>query len=92
MPPDEQPILHRIALDQRRRLTVSGVDGVESFDERSVVMSTAAGRLTVQGSGLHIQSLSLDGGDLLVDGTVDSLTYEEAEERPESFLRRLLGG
>lgn len=32
---------HRIVLDNRNRLTVSGVDGVESFDETSIVMSTA---------------------------------------------------
>ena len=67
---------HRIVLDNRNRLTVSGVDGVESFDETSIVMSTAEGSLIIRGESLHIEKLSLDGGDLLVEGTVDSLTYE----------------
>lgn len=79
---------HRLTLDQRSRLTVSGVDEVASFDESSIRMTTQAGSLHIQGSGLHIEKLSLDGGDLLVDGTVDSLTYEEPEE-PVSFLSRL---
>ncbi len=92
MSPDEQPLSHRIDLDQRRRLTVSGVDGVESFDEGSVIMTTRAGSLTVRGSGLHIEKLSLDGGDLLVSGAVDALIYEDPEERPEGFFRRLLRG
>lgn len=77
---------HRIVLDNRNRLTVSGVDGVESFDETSIVMSTAEGSLIIRGESLHIEKLSLDGGDLLVEGTVDSLTYEEEEPRQGSFL------
>ena len=52
---------------------MSGVDGVESFDETSIVMSTAEGSLIIRGESLHIEKLSLDGGDLLVEGTVDSL-------------------
>ena len=82
---------HRITLDERSRLTVSGVDGVDSFDETSIVMSTNQGSLIIRGSDLHIEKLSLDGGDLLVQGSVDSLTYEE-DDRRESFLSRLFHG
>lgn len=83
---------HRIILDARSRLTVSGVDGVESFDESSIIMTTAEGSLIIRGSSLHIEKLSLDGGDLLVEGTVDSLTYEEEDVRQGSFLGRLFRG
>ena len=84
---------HRIVLDNRNRLTVSGVDmTMESFDETSIVMSTAEGSLIIRGESLHIEKLSLDGGDLLVEGTVDSLTYEEEEPRQGSFLGRLFRG
>lgn len=83
---------HRITLDARQRLTVSGVDGVERFDETSIVMSTSLGSLVIQGEGLHIEKLSLDGGDLLVEGTVDTLTYEEEEPQHGSFLGRLFRG
>ena len=82
---------HRLTLDRRARLTVTGVDEVASFDETSIRMTTSAGSLHITGRDLHIEKLSLDGGDLLVDGTVDSLTYEEPEE-PVSFLSRLLRG
>lgn len=87
---DEQ-IPHRLTLDQRSRLTVSGVDEVASFDENSIRMTTRAGVLLVRGSDLHIERLSLDGGDLLVEGAVDALLYEEPEE-PASFLSRLFRG
>ena len=50
------------------------------------------GSLIIRGESLHIEKLSLDGGDLLVEGTVDSLTYEEEEPRQGSFLGRLFRG
>lgn len=83
------PADHRITLVDRQHLTVSGVGGVERFDEDSIALSTAAGRLLVQGEGLHIEKLSLDGGDLLVEGTVDALTYEEEEPPRRGLLGRL---
>ena len=82
---------HRLSLDQRNRLTVSGVDEVESFDESAIRMTTKGGDLLVRGRGLHIEKRSLDGGDLLVDGTVDALIYQEPEEAA-SFLSRLFRG
>lgn len=82
---------HRLSLDQRNHLTVSGVDEVESFDESAIRMTTKGGDLLVRGRGLHIEKLSLDGGDLLVDGTVDALIYQEPEEAA-SFLSRLFRG
>ena len=65
---------------------------VERFDEDSIALSTENGRLLVQGEDLHIEKLSLDGGDLLVEGTVDSLTYEEEEPPRGGLLGRLFRG
>ena len=85
------PPAHRIVLADRQRLTVSGVEGVESFDEATIVLTTSEGSLIVRGEGLHIEKLSLDGGDLLVEGTVESLTYEEEEPRQSLFGRLFRG-
>lgn len=82
---------HRVVLDQRRRLTISGVEEVESFDENSVVMRTNQGALLIHGSSLHIEKLSLDGGEVLVQGEVDALTYEE-ELSQGGFFSRLFRG
>lgn len=68
---------HRLELIGRERLIVSGVEDVERFDETGIVMSTAAGVLVVTGGELHIGKLSLDGGELNVDGRIDSVAYEE---------------
>ena len=82
---------HRLILEEREHLTVSGVEEVESFDENLIVMDTAQGVLVVRGEDLHIEKLSLDGGDLKVEGTVESLTYEEDRRGRGGFFSRLLG-
>ena len=81
----------RIELTGRERLTVTGVEDVERFDEGCIVMSTCEGTLIVTGEGLHIGKLSLDGGELQVDGRVEALTYEEQQAPRGSWLTRLLG-
>ena len=83
--------LHRLELDGRERLVVSGVEDVERFDENGIIMSTSAGILTVTGEGLHIGKLSLDGGELHVDGRIDSLSYEDPALGGGGLLRRLFG-
>jgi len=89
MPFEESEVRHNVALVGRKRLTVSGVEEVESFDENTIVMSTALGLLVVRGAELHIEALSLEGGDLKVEGEVDSLTYEEDRRREGGLLARL---
>ena len=79
---------HNIILEGRQRLSISGVEDVESFDEESIVAYTSAGTLIIRGSELHIEKLSLDLGELTVDGTVDSLGYE-VEERRGGLWQRL---
>lgn len=75
------PANHRLELTARERLTVSGVEDVERFDESGIVMSTTAGLLIITGENLHIGKLSLDGGELFVDGRIDSISYEEQTDR-----------
>ena len=82
---------HHLVLEERESLTVSGVEEVESFDENTIVMVTVQGVLIVRGEELHIEKLSLDGGDLKVEGMVESLTYEEDRSRRGGFFSRLLG-
>lgn len=87
---EEKQIPHHIMLEGRASLTVSGVEEVESFDENTIVMVTVKGTLVVRGEALHIEKLSLDGGDLKVKGMVDSLTYEDEGREKGGFLARLL--
>lgn len=68
---------HSVSMDDRCRLNVTGVDDVESFDEATIVMNTSQGNLIVRGSGLHIGKISLDVGEIKVEGMITDLNYEE---------------
>ena len=80
---------HRLTMEGREKLTVSGVEDVERFDENCIVMSTCAGTLVVTGDALHIGKLSLDGGELLVDGHIESISYEDEQPVRGGLCSRL---
>lgn len=72
---------HKLTLNERKNLTMTGVKEVISFDEDAVVLSTVLGTLTIHGQKLQLKNLSLDGGQVTVDGNIAALIYEEP--RPE---------
>ena len=82
--------VQNIILENRRRLTVSGVEEVDGFDESSVQLRTALGELTVRGEGLHVDQLSVETGELIVTGEIAELVYAETAE-PRGFFSRLFG-
>ena len=84
----EQPG-HKLSLLDRKKLSMTGVEEVLSFDDTAVVLHTCMGRLTVEGQELHLKNLSLDGGQVEVDGSISALIYEN-EGEGGSFFRRLL--
>ncbi len=83
---------HKVVLSGRKNCTVTGVNDVLSFDINEVLLETEQGMLMIKGSELHVSRLSLDKGEVDVDGSVDSLTYSDvtsAKEKTESFFSRL---
>lgn len=74
------PRPHNVIMEGRKKLMLSGVEDVESFDDAVISMQTACGRLTVRGEGLQIEKLSLDNGELSVTGMVSELIYEEVNQ------------
>lgn len=81
---------HKLTLNERSSLTMTGVAEVISFDETAVILRTSLGTLTVQGQELQLKNLSLDGGQVAVEGKIASLVYEEPRQ-PGGMLRRLFG-
>ena len=79
---------HGLSLEERGRLTMTGVTEVISFEENSVVLHTSLGTLIVQGNDLKLKTLSLEGGQVAVDGHISALIYEEPRL---SGWRRWLG-
>ena len=66
---------HLLTLENRSLLTLTGVEDVSGFDEQTINIRTADMSLVVKGEALHISRLSLDTGDVVIDGQINSLQY-----------------
>lgn len=86
----QEQMPHRLILEERKKLTMTGVTEVAGFEDTLVVLHTCMGTLVVQGRELQLKNLSQDGGQVEVDGLITSLAYEEPRSE-RGWLSRLLG-
>lgn len=84
----ENSMEHRIILRERKNLDITGVIEVESFDEGEIVLKTRENTLKIQGNGLKIGTLSVDGGALKVEGEVEAILYEDGKVEKSGIFRR----
>ena len=70
---------HRLMMQNRSSLSITGIRDVVSFDENQVILDTDMGLLTIKGKELHVSRLTLEKGEVDVDGTADSLVYSSNE-------------
>ncbi|MCI8535735.1 MAG: sporulation protein YabP [Hungatella sp.] len=83
---------HRLMMQNRSALSITGIRDVVSFDENQVILDTDMGILTMKGKELHVSRLTLEKGEVDVDGSVDSLIYSSNEayhKSGESLFSRL---
>lgn len=81
---------HNLALDNRRALSLSGVNEVHSFDDESVVLKTELGELTVRGRELNINHLDKTSGELRINGEISELVYSNRNLESKSIWAKLL--
>jgi len=80
-----------LVLENKELLNVTGVDGVDNFNDESVVLITTKGKLTIKGEKLNISKLNVEEGKLMVKGVINSLIYSEYEGQREkvSLVKKL---
>ena len=76
--------LQNIILENREKLSISGVLDVLSFDDQIVILETQLGLLTVKGENLRINKLSLDTEEVIIDGEIYNLGYSEKDSTKKS--------
>ncbi len=79
---------HRICWEQRKLGTVTGVKDVISFDEEEVRVETTMGVLAIEGKELQVKQLSVERGEMELEGNIRQLTYTESREQKG---KRLMG-
>lgn len=72
---------HNIIMENRKSLSISGITDVDSFDEREISLYTSLGELTVQGRDLHIDSMSIETGNMTITGDIWSLVYGDKDRK-----------
>lgn len=87
---DSNTAVQNLILENREKLSISGVIDVLSFDDQIVILETELGMLTIKGDDLRINKLSIDTQDVIIEGTIMSLNYSDREDRKTgSFLGKI---
>lgn len=72
-------VIQNLVLENRGKLSISGVLDVLSFDDQIVIVETELGLLNVKGENLRINKLSIDTSEVIVEGDIISLAYSEKD-------------
>lgn len=78
---------HNLILENRQSLSLGGVNDVLGFNEEAVTLSSEAGDLLIRGEGLHISKLSLETGEVNVDGKINALIYTNVKQTKGLFTK-----
>lgn len=85
---EEHP--HRLTMTGREKLTVTGVEDVESFEEDKIIAYTTEGIMTVRGAEFRIERLSVEDGELEIEGDIDCIEYAEGHKADKGgFFSRI---
>ena len=76
-------VIQNLILENRKKLSISGVNDVLSFDDQVVMIETELGLLTVKGENLRINKLSIDTSEVIVEGEISFLSYNDKEQEKQ---------
>ena len=84
-------VIQNLVLENREKLSISGVLDVLSFDDQVVILETELGLLTVKGENLRINKLSIDTSEVIVEGEIYNLAYSEndLDKKSSGFLNKI---
>lgn len=84
-------IIQNLVLENRNKLSISGVLDVLSFDDQIVITETDLGLLTIKGDNLKINKLSIDTSDVIIEGEISSLSYSDKgiDKKGEGILSKI---
>ncbi len=81
---------HNAIMENRSRLMLTGVNDVESFDDKQITLYTQLGELVIKGEQLHVSEMSIESGELNVDGEISALIYGDKDRiKRLSFFGKL---
>ncbi|MBQ8574992.1 MAG: sporulation protein YabP [Clostridia bacterium] len=79
--------MHDLIIESRKKVTMTGINDVESFDEETIIAQSECGEISLRGRGLKISRLSVESGDMVVEGEIDSVIYSEGKSAGSFFSK-----
>ena len=89
MEEERRPMPHSLLLEERNRLTVSGVRDVDSFDEETLILLTDLGEITVKGEQIKVTRFSAETGDFAATGKFTGVAYADRLPKTSGFFARV---
>ncbi len=87
---EENAIIYQnVIIEGRKKLNISGVRDVSSFDDETILLDTALGKMTVKGEELHISSFNTENGELSATGQIHAVVYMSDGKSSGGFLSRV---
>lgn len=82
--------VQNVIIESRKKLNISGVKDVSSFDDETILLDTVFGKMTVKGEDLHIESFNTVTGDIVANGKIHAVVYMSDVKNSGGFFSRLL--
>ena len=79
--------MHDLIVESRKKVTMTGIKDVESFDEETIIAQSECGEISLRGRGLKISRLSVESGDMVVEGEIDAVVYSEGKSTGGFFSK-----
>ena len=84
---------HKVSMSNRSKLEMTGISDVVSCDLTKVLLESDYGVITIKGQNLHVNRLSVEKGELDIDGTIQAIEYSDKDnfsKKGESWFGKLL--
>ena len=82
-------VYQNIIIESRKKLNISGVKDVTSFDDETILLDTKLGKMTVKGDNLHIENFNTETGDLMATGQIHAVVYMSDGKSSGGFTSRI---
>ena len=88
---DNKPIFRNqnIVLEDREKVTVTGVEQVESYNDNTIILNTIKGGINIKGEDLNISKLNLDEGSVKINGKISGINYSNKDFKPKNIVGKL---
>ena len=86
---ENSAVYQNVIIEGRKKLNISGVRDVISFDDETILLDTALGKMTVKGEEIHISNFNTETGDLSAEGQIHAVVYMSDGISSGGFISRI---